>query len=176
MNRQGFMMPTVLAFIIITSSALVYQSISTVGQLYSLKAEIADLGKVNYAVNIKRVIGQLQFEDKCSYKQELEYQVAGHQMQIASNCIYSHTADQTYSQQIDKLLVSSELSSLEYSQINSNLKHLKSEVDQPNHELKLGEFDQQLKLLTIDYQLAEAQSRVLIVDKDLRIINNMVVK
>lgn len=176
MNKQGFMMPTVLAFIIITSSALLYQSVSTVSQLYSLKAEIHDLSKLEYAVNTNRVVDELEFEDECSYNQELEYQVADNQMMIASNCIYTNTENEEYNKVINKLLKGAEISQSDYTLINDYIKKTKTTIEQASHETTLGKFDQQLKLMTVNYHLSEPNINILIVAENGNVINNISVK
>lgn len=176
MNNKGFIMPTILAFIIITSSALLYQSISVVGQLYSLKAEVNDLTKLEYAVNTKRVIDSLEFKTNCKYKRELDYTSEKSSMQIASNCIYTETENEEYNQLIAKLLEDQQISKSDYQQLEQMAVVTTSQIDGPEHESELGKFVDKYVILLVEYQLSEPQAKIIVVDSEGNIIKNTSVK
>lgn len=101
---EAFVIPVVLVFIIITSSLILYQSISLANQLHSLQASINDLSKIETAVNTQRIISELD-SSKCSNKINLEYQSSEkHYFNIDVICVFQETEDQQYNANVATLI------------------------------------------------------------------------
>lgn len=176
MNKAGFMMPTVLAFILITSSALLYQSCTLISQLYSLYAASNDMIKLEYAVNVRRVIKEFEVTDSCSYERLLDYEEQDHKLAVATNCIYLETDNQAYNEQVLKLSSRTSLSAEQFDEIKAKLITLETETDSPLHEQELGGYTERQSIVLVSYQLQTAYNRVLIVDSKENVINNIEVK
>lgn len=179
MNKKGFVMPTVLGFIIITSSMILVQSVSVVGELLSMQAEVENVKLLNYAVNTKRVINELKFEETCRHETKLESTNKDHQFVIEANCIYKNTELDTYNQVIDKIFSSDSLSPTEYEQLYKESKIMSSKIT--NNQVELinkdkslnSSYEEQDIILFVCY---DQKNKIIIVNPELEVVRNTNVK
>lgn len=97
--NDGFVMPTVLAFILITSSIILFQSVALITELYSLQAAQNNLQDIELLTNVKRNIAEIEEQESCSYQQLL----VTTNYSIATNCIYTETDNQVYNNFIKRI-------------------------------------------------------------------------
>lgn len=166
-NRRGFIMPTILAFIIITSGAVMYQTISTIIQLYGVQGEINDLVKWEYMVNTKRVVDSIDNSQLTTLKTELSYQRPDSELMIRrSNCWWQGA--KVSDSLIGSILVNRQsLTVDEYQQIQGETASESCKTKQPDSKL--------YTLLFVDYQLETEHHRLLILDQDRKLIKNTIV-
>lgn len=179
MNKKGFIMPTVLGFIIITSSIILVQSVSVVGELLSMQAEVKNVQLLNYAVNTQRIINELQFEDTCRHETKLQFKNKDNELLIESNCIYSGTELDAYNRELDKIFSSDSLTLDDYEQLYKESKTTSSKITDNQVELtnkdksKDSSYNEQYMLLFISY---DQNNKIIIVNSDLETERNTDVK
>lgn len=159
-------MPTILAFIIISSSMMLAQSIAIIDQLLGLKAEIDNIQLLEYAVNTKRVIEETGFEQTCRHTKQLEYD---ERFMIESNCLY-------LDKQVDLKQLPTTINKSYYQQVYEQSSELVSVVD-GNHVIMNDtnfEYQQKVQIYFINYD--SDYYKILIVDDNNQIIRNISVK
>lgn len=179
-NNKGFVMPTVMGFIIIASMIILYQSVALISELYSLKAAEQELYLSNYIINTRRVLDNVEIEDECASMTELNYETIDQSYKIETNCVYTGIEKESYNQVITRLLTSDQITESNLEPIYSSFTSQESKVIDDKVQFKGDremqyEFDEQLFMSIVTYG-NEAQKKVIISDKDGNVINNMVVK
>lgn len=161
-------MPTILAFIIITSSALMYQTIYTIVQLYSLQGEINDLIKLEYSVNTKRVISSITGKELPSIKTELSYASQNSQLKIErATCNYP-TASQQFNQDLSMLIAKATLTQVEYEQLKSNVQTVDCQSNKRDNIA--------YSILFVEYSLEGQYKKIIIINEEGKILKNTNVK
>lgn len=161
-------MPTILAFIIISSSALMYQTIYTIVQLYSLQGEINDLIKLEYSVNTKRVISNITGKELPSIKTELSYASQNSQLKIErATCNYP-TASQQINQELSMLIAKATLAQEEYDQFKSNVQTADCQSSKRDNST--------YSILFVEYSLEGPYKKIIIINEDGKILKNTNVK
>lgn len=164
-NPKGFVMPTILAFIIITSTAVMYQTLSTIVQLYGVQSEIEDLVKWEYAINTKRVIANLDKQPIEKLNNELNYKHANRSLEIKRSSCYVTPTDSSIA---GELLSAESLSLAKYQQFQQDVQSEICNTQQPDSQM--------YTVLFVDYDLDVLQHRLLIVDENNIMVKNMNVK
>lgn len=161
-------MPTILAFIIITSSEMLYQSFTTVVQLYSLKGERDDLTKLEYSVNTKRVIKELSGVKIKKFSDELNYKSSDSKLNISQASGYFPTSDKKFNGEVKKIFKKDLVTKDKYDQLENAVRN----NDYTNRE----KFSQRYTILFVDYKLDEPEHKLLLLNKDREVIKNQSVK
>lgn len=173
------MIPTVLMFILIASSLIFYQSISTINEIYGMEAQIKQLYKLEIMHNVRRVVKENTFNSECKNKTELNYHTKEKQLSIISNCFYTGVQEQNYSKKIDELLSENKVSAEEYLSLinysktlsNKTLNNDEAEIKINNQKLNTS-YQQKYKIYFIEYNLSEPKNKIIISDNKNNIIKN----
>lgn len=176
-NNYGFILPTVFGFILISSMFLLVQGLSCVVQVYGLKAQVNNLYQLNYAINVKRVIDNIEQDSLCSFKQPLSYTEGNQKLDIKMNCLYTAIDNEYLYEKIKSLVETEELSSEQLAVIDNYIKSAKAnekegevavEYNNKTYEYK---FDKKYSILELNY--GEVNSvKVIAVSSDGQIVVN----
>ncbi len=182
MAKSGFVMPTVLGFILLVSSIVLIQGMSTIYQLIGLEANGRSAIELAVYMNGIEVISNLQFDSSCSYQQELGYNLAGIKMSVTSNCLYTKLNTSEINQ-FEQLLEKNELSIDEFEQIKNDLAVYSSEKSENKHikitsqELSVeSSYEQEYKIVVVEAIGQLNLRKVIIVDSFNNIVRNISVK
>lgn len=161
-------MPTILAFIIITSSEMLYQSFTTVVQLYSLKGELDDLTKLEYSVNTKRVIKELPRVKIKNFNEELNYKSGDSKLDINQASGYFPTADKQFNGEVKKIFKQDKITKAKYDQLENAVRSCDYTKREKN--------TQRYTIVFVDYKLEAPKHKLLLLNKDNKVIKNLSVK
>lgn len=178
-KNKAFLIPTVLMFILITSSLIFYQAISTINEIYGMQVQIKQLYKLEITHNIRRIVKESSFDSECKNKTELKYRTKEKQLSIMSNCFYTGVQNQNYANKIDKVLTEDKVSKEEYSNLinyskiisNKTLNNNEVEIQINNQKLN-SSYKQKYKIYFIEYGVGEAKNKIIISDNKNNIIKN----
>ncbi len=175
--KKGFLLPSVLSFILISSAIILYETISLVSMIYAVEAQTQNLIKLEYIVNTKRIMSERDIKDQCRYEQLLSYDINGHNLQISANCAYTKTEMASYNEFINLLLTSDQISTPNVQIVNA-FKNCEYTINDDQIEGKCGD-DQLTSLyetqLTIYYVVSDDVSKIIISDET-KIVRNINVK
>lgn len=161
-------MPTILAFIIITSSVMLYQTVSLLGSIYGLKAQITDLTMLEYAVNTRRVVSEIEPTTECTYTERLNYQTEVGALAISSNCLDYPTGDPQVDLDLEKLFAKEVVSNEYYQGLKAKLKEY--------HSPSLGGEQKRYNIVLVEYMTDEQHERLLITEESNKLLKNTTVK
>lgn len=180
-NDNGFILPTVFGFILISSTFLFLQGLSCVVQIYGLKAEVNNLYELNYAINVKRVIDNLEQGKACGFQQPLVYSAGSQNLNIKTNCVYVGKDKVAMPEEVQDLVEADEISGSQLATVDSYIKGAKPiekagkvsiEYNGQSYEYR---FDKRYSILEIEYGDANAV-KVIAVNADGEIEMNKNVK
>ncbi len=178
MNNKAFIMPVVLAFILICSSTILYQSMMTINQLLAVRASINQLTITEYATNTSRIINEQTNDNFCEYEQLLNYKINNHNYSINRNCIYTNTDLELYNQIINELIHTNEIKYKELvqfkkyiqngtSEINNNIVNIKND----NLDVKTT-YDQKLFIYIVNFNYDPVEMKIILTDVNKNIMQN----
>ncbi len=182
MTKSGFVMPTVLGFILLVSSIVLIQGMSTIYQLIGLEANKHSTIELSIYMNVAEVISNLEFDSSCEYEQELGYDLAGVKVSVTSNCLYSELKG-AENNRFEELLVKNELTVDEFEQIKIDLLAYSSEKSEnknvmiTSHEQNVeSSYEQEYKIIVVEVSGQLSLRKVIVVDSYNNIVRNINVK
>lgn len=182
MTKSGFVMPTVLGFILLVSSIVLIQAMSTIYQLIGLEANARSAIELAVYMNVNEAISNLKFDSSCNYQQELGYNLTGIKMSVTSNCLYTKLNTSEINQ-FEQLLVKNELSAEEFEQIKIDLSAYSSKKSENKHITITGQelnvessYDQEYKIVVVEAIGQLNLRKVIIIDSFNNIVRNISVK
>ncbi len=180
MNKSGFVMPTVLGFILIVSSIVLIQSISVVYQMLGLMANEQSAIELSVYQNVKDAIKNISFDNECSYQQEFEYNISNVKVKMMSNCVYTGLSDKIYNSELVELLSRENLTYDQISRIkellsvySSNQYNAKTVLIEGDSESIDTTFDDKYKIIIIESYINESNLNVLVINQNNQITKNV---
>lgn len=183
MSKKGFIMPTVLSFVLISSGIILVQIIAVITQTYGLKAQIDDLFKLEYAVNSRRVIEEINnetYQQACDHQELLGYEIGEREFKLELNCVYTNTEIKEVEEVVKKLMNIDQISLQRYGQIVASSKQYTSKTVEDIVKIKYKDqsFESDAKFwgYVIFVSFDKDQNHILLVDEDKNITRNISVK
>ncbi|WOO87616.1 hypothetical protein RZE82_01350 [Mollicutes bacterium LVI A0039] len=174
-------MPTVLGFIIISSSVILYHSLSLVTQIYSVKAAANDLNAIETAVNTRRIIGEIDNQSNCRELPQLSYESRdAKQFHMTVNCLLLNTNNSRYNNEVRAVLSAEQIS--EETFVNNLTAILSAQVELTNGQNAIVTYNNQpVEMTYSDYiyiavvESSKKEKRVLLIEKNHKISKNLFV-
>lgn len=174
MRDNGFVMPTVLAFIIIASSLILFQSIALISELYGIQAQISDIKKLGVLVNTRRAINDIEINDECSKQTVLSYE----DYELTSNCVYLATNNQKYNSIVKRVLSDDVISETFFMEIETYIDQMTSITDNDNVTITINnnqiETDYSAKLTILSLKIGPLAKVIVVDDTNLIKVNTNV--